>query len=334
MNATTRTADFIGTYSFKTISDFLTNQPSRVRGALPSVLTPRYMRTSIFGAYLQDDWRVRPNLTLNLGIRYEMTTGITETKGKLSNLSPITATAVVNGVSGPAPRLGAPYFSNPTLRNFEPRVGFSWDPFKTGKTAIRGGFGLFDVLPLLYTTITLNGRAAPFFQIVSTSNAARVERQISFPGTGCNSRPAGEANFGIRVRRIPAETRLRDAMELQHPTRGHPGLDGRAWLCGLAWSASAVSHRRRQYCLTYVDLCRLPVALWTRWEGPCLRHGFLADRNAGQSPSERSSQPRCRSDTVCGLGRKLCVRSAPGWSREKNQPWRATPRIFYLGQEH
>src|SRR3977135_2645977 len=82
MNATTRTADFVGTYSFKSISDFLTNQPSRVRGALPSVLTPRYMRTSIFGAYLQDDWRVRPNLTLNLGVRYEMSTGITEAKGK------------------------------------------------------------------------------------------------------------------------------------------------------------------------------------------------------------------------------------------------------------
>jgi len=182
MNATTRTADFIGTYSFKTVANFLTNQPSRVRGALPSVLTPRYMRTSIFGAYLQDDWRLRPNLTLNLGMRYEMTTGISETKGKLSNLYPITTTAIVNGVSGPAPRLGAPYFSNPTLRNFEPRVGFSWDPFKDGKTAVRGGFGLFDVLPLLYTTITLNGRAAPFFQIVSTSNTGVLKGQ--FPSGG------------------------------------------------------------------------------------------------------------------------------------------------------
>ena len=171
MNAETRTGDFIGTYFFPSIYAFLTNQPSRVRGVLPSLLTPRYMRTSLFGAYFQDDWRVRPNLTLNLGIRYEMTTGITEAKGKLTNLIPITAETVVNNVATPAPTLGAPYFSNPTLRNFEPRVGFSWDPFKTGKTAVRGGFGLFDVLPLLYTTITLNGRGAPFFQIVSTKNA-------------------------------------------------------------------------------------------------------------------------------------------------------------------
>jgi outer membrane receptor protein involved in Fe transport len=178
MNATTRTGDFVGTYSFSSISNFLTNQPSRVRGALPSVLTPRYMRTSIFGAYLQDDWHVRSNLTLNLGIRYEMTTGISEAKGKLSNLTPITAAA--NG--SPTPRLGAPYFSNPTLRNFEPRIGFSWDPFKTGKTAVRGGIGMFDVLPLLYTTITLNGRAAPFFQIVSTSDTTVLAG--NFPSGG------------------------------------------------------------------------------------------------------------------------------------------------------
>jgi len=178
MNAETRTADFVGTYSFTSVANFLTNNPSRVRGALPSVLTPRYMRTSIFGAYVQDDWRARPNLTLNLGLRYEATTGIGETKGKLTNLVPISA--AVNGA--PAPRLGAPYFSNPTLHNFEPRVGFSWDPFKTGKTAVRGGFGMFDVLPLLYTTITLNGRGAPFFQIVSTSNQTVLAGQ--FPAGG------------------------------------------------------------------------------------------------------------------------------------------------------
>jgi outer membrane receptor protein involved in Fe transport len=174
MNALTTTGDFVGTFSFSTLSTFLTNKPSRVRGVIPSAITPRYMRTSIFGAYIQDDWRMRPNLTVNLGLRYEMSTGITENKGKLTNLPTIDAAT---------PRLGAPYFSNPTLRNFEPRVGFSWDPFHTGKTAVRGGFGVFDVLPLLYTTITLNGRGAPFFSVVSTSKLP----QGSFPDTAINS---------------------------------------------------------------------------------------------------------------------------------------------------
>jgi Carboxypeptidase regulatory-like domain/TonB-dependent Receptor Plug Domain/TonB dependent receptor len=149
-----------GAFSFGSLSDFLINKPKRFTAALPGLLTPRGLRQTIFGLYLQDDWRSRPNLTLNLGLRYEMSTVPTEVQGKLSNLYNFTDSA---------PHLGDPYFSNPTLRNFEPRVGFAWDPFGDGKTAVRGGVGAFDGLPLLYEFITLNGRAAPFFEIGSAS---------------------------------------------------------------------------------------------------------------------------------------------------------------------
>jgi hypothetical protein len=155
-------------FPFGSLAKFLTNQPSRLVASFPTSLTPRGLRQSILGVYLQDDWRWRSNLTLNLGVRYEMSTVPTEVQGKLSNLYKITDAT---------PHLGDPYFLNPTLRNFQPKVGFAWDPFRDGKTAVRGGFGIFDALPMLYQLLTLNGRAAPFFE---TGTATHLP-QGSFP---------------------------------------------------------------------------------------------------------------------------------------------------------
>jgi outer membrane receptor protein involved in Fe transport len=132
-------SDQNGSFHFGSLTNLLTNKPQRFLAASPGLLTPRGIRQSLLGGYVQDDWRWRPNLTLNLGLRYEMTTVPTEVQGKLSNLVHITDAQ---------PHLGDPFFSNPTLRNFEPRLGFAWDPFRNGKTAVRGAFGVFDVLPL------------------------------------------------------------------------------------------------------------------------------------------------------------------------------------------
>jgi hypothetical protein len=159
-----------GIWTFSTLRDFLTNSPSKFAGGIASSLTPRDFRQTLFGAYLQDDWRWKPNLTLNLGLRYEMTTVPTETSGKLVNLRNLSDPAPVCGVVvAGCPSTGA-LFSNPTLHNFEPRVGFAWDPFHTGRMAVRGGAGLFDVLPLPYQFILLETQATPFFQYTSVNN--------------------------------------------------------------------------------------------------------------------------------------------------------------------
>jgi hypothetical protein len=157
-----------GEVHFDPLHDFLTNQPQLFLAAFPALISPRGTRQTIFGLYAQDDWRLRPNLTLNLGLRYEMSTVPTEVQGKLSNLYNLTDST---------PHLGDPYFLNPTLRNFEPRVGFAWDPFRNGKTAVRGGFGMYDSLPMLYEFATVNGVAAPFFEQGSTTTLP----QGSFP---------------------------------------------------------------------------------------------------------------------------------------------------------
>jgi hypothetical protein len=162
-----------GVWVFGGLQNFLTNSPTRFQGGIVSSLTPRNLRQSIFGGYVQDDWKMKSNLTLNLGLRYEMTTVPTETQNQLSNLI---------GLSDATPHLGNPFYKNPTTRNFEPRLGFAWDPFKNGRMAVRGGAGIFDVLPLPYQYILLTTQTAPFFQYTSI-NASAAPPAACAPGT-------------------------------------------------------------------------------------------------------------------------------------------------------
>jgi hypothetical protein len=145
--------DQLGRYVFGSLRSFLLNQPTSFNAVVPGKNETIYLRQKVFGAYAQDDWRVRPNLTLNLGMRYEIASVPTEKYNHLTNLANITSTL---------PRLGSPYFENPTLRNFSPRLGFAWDPFKDGKTSLRGGFGIYDTLPLTYQFGLLVVNANPF----------------------------------------------------------------------------------------------------------------------------------------------------------------------------
>jgi hypothetical protein len=144
-----------GSFSFGTLSSFLRNIPSRFGALYPQSDTVRSMRETLIGGYVQDDVRWTNTLTLNLGLRYEMMTIPTEVDGKVALLKNLTDPTVTVG--------GKIHDSNPTLRNFAPRVGVAWDPFGTRTTAIRGGFGIFDVLPFLYLYETPLNRSTPLF---------------------------------------------------------------------------------------------------------------------------------------------------------------------------
>jgi len=160
-----------GIWRFTDLQGFLTNNPTKFQGGIASTLSPRNLRQNIFGLYVQDDWRWKSNLTLNLGLRYELSSVPKETNGKIANLRNLSDALPVCGrvVAGQCSGAGS-FFSNPTLHNFEPRLGFAWDPWRKGKTAVRGGIGMFDVLPLPYQFILMTTQSAPFFSYTAINS--------------------------------------------------------------------------------------------------------------------------------------------------------------------
>jgi hypothetical protein len=127
-----------GQATFPNMTDFLSNLSSTWIGHLAST-TPlqnynRYYVFNTMGFYAQDDWRTTSRLTLNLGLRYEFMTTPTETNGR--------SYALRNVWSDAATTQGPP-INNYSLRNFSPRIGFAYDPTGSGKTSIRGAFGIY-----------------------------------------------------------------------------------------------------------------------------------------------------------------------------------------------
>lgn len=97
-------ADISGTFTFASAGDFLANAASRFR---QNFQAESQQKNTYIGVYAQDEWRLRPNLMLSYGLRYENETIVRDTN------------------------------------NFGPRFAAAWDPFKSGKTVIRLGAGIF-----------------------------------------------------------------------------------------------------------------------------------------------------------------------------------------------
>ena len=173
-NGDWRFLQLTATPNVSALENFLTNQPASILLLSPTIRKEVGSRSSLFGGYIQDDWKAKSNLTLNLGLRYEMVTNPTEAHngfGGLANFYTSTGTTP----------LSHQFASNPTLRNFSPKLGFSWDPFKDGKTAVRGGFGMFDVLPLPYVYTIGDSLTLPFSLQTNAGNAANPLPAGSFP---------------------------------------------------------------------------------------------------------------------------------------------------------
>ena len=161
----------------------------------------RGLRKWIAGTYAQDEWRILPHLTLNLGLRYEVNTPYTEIRDRLNAWAPGRQSTVYP--NAPAGMLfpgdaGVPSGIAPVdYKQLMPRVGLAWDPFGDTKTMIRAGYGIF------YDGFT-NGTGGPLQAAVS---ALPWTQAYQLPGPGfdiANPYGGGPTPFGERTFVAPA----------------------------------------------------------------------------------------------------------------------------------
>lgn len=173
-----------GIYEFRDIPNLLAANPRRFDVMVPGGDDPtRNLNQHLLGAYFQDNWQVRRDVTLNLGLRYEFASVPTEVDGKSSNLRNFTDPDVTVG----------PLFGNPTAKSFSPRVGVVWAP-QEGRMSIRGGFGIFYEHPMLYNIRTSLQELPPFTLI------GRIEGSgIDFPHAFATQLDRARGRPGIRT---------------------------------------------------------------------------------------------------------------------------------------
>jgi len=130
--------------------------------------TPR-VRTFKFheyGYFVQDDWKVKPNFTLNLGLRYEFNGVPYEENGLVGTLDQIANLNTVSQIDNLTVKKGGMWYKN-DYNNFAPRIGFAWDIKGDGKTSVRGGYGIFYDRMIGAATSLVDGNTPGFSQAMT-----------------------------------------------------------------------------------------------------------------------------------------------------------------------
>jgi hypothetical protein len=162
--------------------------------------TKLYEYANYYGLYLQDDYRVTPKLTVNLGLRWEREPGLQESSGGiLVGFDGSAANPLAAGVTGISPKgvveyagaNGKDYAGNPNLNKLGPRVGLAWQ--LNDKTVIRAGYGLFWAPQFgLGAPVVTPGYNSTTSYIASTDNNQTPANNLTNPFPAGISQPVGK----------------------------------------------------------------------------------------------------------------------------------------------
>ena len=170
--------DARGTFTFTggDLSGFLRGIPDTAALALGNA--DKYLRSTGWDLYIKDDWRVNPGLTLNLGLRWEYSSPITERYGRLVNLDIAPGFAAIAQVLSSNPRgslSGRTYSASllqPDRGAVQPRIGFAWRPMAARSLIVRGGYGLYYDSSVYQSITQRMAQQAPLSRSLSVQNTA------------------------------------------------------------------------------------------------------------------------------------------------------------------
>ncbi|MGH9664094.1 MAG: carboxypeptidase regulatory-like domain-containing protein [Bryobacteraceae bacterium] len=164
-------------------ADFLLGLPNEIQGGVNGGTWGQ--RANSLAAFFQDDWRVTPTLTLNLGLRWELHTPWDEVRNRQANFNRSTGAEYTSGQSCPYSDCNALYNQYNGITNWQPRLGFAWTP-GNGKLVVRGGYTLSNYLEGTGTNLRL-AINPPF----------AVEHDNQYTTTGFNLMPGSTLDQGF-----------------------------------------------------------------------------------------------------------------------------------------